>query len=187
MARRTVDQPTTDTPALHGHYDGPRGLEDEHRHLGGDKAHPHKRDSHLGRTAEIGEYVHGNHLPQARRDLAEQKRVGGLGDAPTDQIQPAAGALAPASPPAELVKAASSGDGGPDRDFAELTRIVEHAETQRFEGSATIELLSVLKAAIRQEARHELVDPELVGKGLRLFEGWAIKRGLRHADGGGSA
>jgi hypothetical protein len=185
MARRTADQPTTDTPALHGHYDGPRGLEDEHRHLGGGTAHPHHRDRHLARTAEIGEYVHGNQLPQARRDLASQKRTAALGDTPTDQL-PKVGALAPSTQATELVKAASNREGGPDRDFAELTRIVERATTMKFEGETSVELLHVVKAAIRQETDLRLVDPDLIRKGLRLFEGWAMQRGLRNADGGGS-
>jgi hypothetical protein len=44
-------------PGEHGHIDGPRGLQSFHAHDGGDRPHGHKRDSSLGRTAALDEYV----------------------------------------------------------------------------------------------------------------------------------
>src|SRR5215217_863011 len=74
MARRTVDQPATptETPALHGHYDGPRGYEDEHRHLGGGEGHPHPPGGRrLGRVDLALPTTTGNgHRPQKYADLA---------------------------------------------------------------------------------------------------------------------
>src|SRR5215217_1145393 len=98
MARRTVDQPATETPALHGHYDSLHGHQDEHRHLGGGNAHPHPAgDRRLGRVAEVVEYVHGEQLASARvamREAAERElkaqvartRVAALDDTPTEEV-----------------------------------------------------------------------------------------------------
>jgi hypothetical protein len=203
MARRTpTDATATETPTLHGHYDGPRGLEDEHRHLGGDKPHAHKGDSHLGRTAPAIEYVHGDQLPQARRELAEQRRVQALADAPTDQVPWVVGGVDAPVPThvAELVKASAAGNGSRPQKYADLIKIAEKVEALRSDVQGTVDLETeldaasdLLAAARAQEANGEVVDPAILYQleechdryAIRL-QNWLLQRGVLKAEGAGS-
>jgi hypothetical protein len=168
MTSRTPTAKHSDTPALHGHYDGPRGHTDEHRHPAGDKPHGHHGDRHLGRVAETVEYVHGDQLPEARRvaSLAE-----------VDTTQP----LDQRTTGAALVKATSATSDS-DR-YARGVKIAQHLQTLRFENETEIECMSLLDQAQRQTDSHQPVDADVVRKLRVLAESWETQRGL-NGDGG---
>src|SRR5829696_1000395 len=130
MVKSTADQPATETPALHGHYDGARGHQDEHRHLGGDKAHGHPDRQALRRIVAREEYVHGDQLATARAAIRqeEQKRLEALDqrlaaqrvaaldeDTPTEEIRAVgafdAGIEPTVTPTTELALATPAGNG----------------------------------------------------------------------------
>lgn len=86
---------------------------------------------------------------------------------------------------AAMVKANTNGDTtDPAPAFADLIKIVEHAETLRFEGELLIELYSLLDAARRQAADCKAVDHETVNKLMRRVGSWGMKR--RIGEGGES-
>lgn len=86
---------------------------------------------------------------------------------------------------AAMVKANTNGDTtDPAPAFADLIKIVQHAETLRFEGELLIELYSLLDAARRQAAECQQVDVETVNKLMRRVGSWGMKR--RIGEDGGS-
>src|SRR5829696_5963921 len=213
MVKSTADQPATETPALHGHYDGARGHQDEHRHLGGDKAHGHPDRQALGRVVAREEYVHPGHLDGERRAFKALQRVTALrgknpaatgsatsDDTPTVEV-PAVGAFEPASPATtELALATPTGNGHRPQKYADLVRIAEKVDALRADVQRTIDLETELDAAAdllavarAQEANGEVVDPSILHQleehhdryAIRLQD-WIGQRGLRKVEGAGS-
>src|SRR5215216_1612328 len=193
MARRTVDQPTTpsETPALHGHYDGARGHQDEHRHLGGGKGHGHPDRQALGRVVAREEYVHPGHLDGERRAFKAHQRVTALqgksatgsatsDDTPTVEV-PAVGAFEPTTPTTDLALT-TTGNGHRPQKYADLVRIAEKVDALRADIQRTIDLeteldatADLLAAARAQEANGEVVDPSILHQLEELHDRFAIR------------
>lgn len=186
----------TDTPTLHGHYDGDLTL-DTHRHPGGDRVHGHPDKESLGRVIGAQEYVPPDKLDVAQEGVAavqkeadRTKRVGGLTDpdAPTIEIS----RVDPDAQAADLIRqaAALGSSNGLDQDFQQLTAIVERAEADRqdavirkHEGHTLVDLFSVVKKAKKQADNRQQVDPALIREGLALWSNWANQRGALKDDG----
>jgi hypothetical protein len=172
---------TTDTPTLHGHYDGPRGHQDEHRHLGGDRPHGHADRQSLGRVVREVEYVAGDKLPEAR---AARQRVAGLDDVDVTQPIDQRPHGAPIVPARDLEARALA--TATDR----AVKLARNAEHQRFAAAYTAEtaiighLIELVVAVGDRHADHQLGDLEAIRQGRNLFESWAIHRGL-DGDGDG--
>jgi hypothetical protein len=197
MAKRTVDQSAADTPVLHGHYDGPRGHQDEHRHGGGDRSHPHTDHKALGRRADATEYVGPDLLPQARRELADQQRelaatqrVAALADEPTDTIpvpeggfvdvpespMDAAAMQAPASPDPAPVGGYFNGDNAPDpvmeRDLQDMEAARERDRKLALGGNQqALDRLTGTDESAREEQRADVADQRRAAIAASVTEG----------------
>ena len=120
---------------------------------------------------------------------AAKARTDGLVEVDTDQP------LDQRATVASIVKATGRSDT--DLAYSDLIKIVNTAETLRFEGQTTIELYShidsfrrVLDQARAQEGERQPVDaaiirqlPEIARQLTMQVEGWTLQRGIRE-DGG---
>ena len=101
---------------------------------------------------------------------------------------------------AAMVKATADGRTSTDLAYSDLIKIVNTAETLRFEGQTTIELYSLLDSARRvldqaraQEGERQPVDaaiirqlPDIARRFTTQIEGWALQRDLNRTEGAGS-
>jgi hypothetical protein len=180
-----ADDTAADSPALHGHYDGPRGHSDEHRHPAGDKPHGHPAgDRQLGRVAEVAQYVHGSRLPQARR-LAKLEPAG-LDEVDTTQPldqRPTGTAVVPAHLDDAQALASAT-----DR----AVKLARNAEHNRFAAAYTADvnlasgLIELLVEVGDRHSDKELADPATIRKLQAQVESWALQRGLNGDGDGGS-
>jgi hypothetical protein len=184
FAKIDTTRPLAARDGEHGHIDGPRGIQDFHGHPGGDQPHGHKRDSTLGRTASIDEYV--PPLAATVPPGADQTT-----DPPPAGV-PDPGEVSEPSAPASSRTGAGSDAAGAGRSTALVladTAILEglagrmEATERKIRGRlAEFEIVAglaqLVDAAAKQLDYDDRVSPQVISRFKNTINGWAEDRGV---------
>jgi hypothetical protein len=167
----------------HGHIDGPRGLQDFHKHDGGDRPHPHRGTSSLGRTAALEEYVPplAATVPPGVDQAADPTPAGvpdgAMGASSEPSAEGAATLVLAGSDAAgsgrstELERTGGSGRG-------RLAAVERKVRARLAEVQVLTDVQDLVDAAVGQLDIGDLVGPAVIRQVKDTVDRWAAGRGV---------